>query len=485
MMNQLLSSVSKANIKNPENVTLTLQGTTIHSMKELREHFNRDEILAAFTDDHLLLWLQQHYYETEAEQLCMIGSGDNNCFRKICRVFGVNHMDYISLSEEEKKQQKQKEETVKKVISDTKADENLLKELPLIATDQEELAHLIDADEPKIYLCNESFSIPISKPGIEYIGIGDVSIENPFTPEQYRKAGITMTNISLPVTENPETTDAARVAAAANGYDSFHESHSALATLFHNRLKTYRIYEHYHLSFDSSVMGTFLTAVPNVLLPKKLLWKKPTTKPAVISLPEIQNVSQKLQPNITASRSMMYLLRRYWINSRTSVKSARKLRSFKSCRSRSNKVKKHSPLYLKQSCTKMPISMQCINLITLWIRLKWKNTITGFLTEDSCVPSKLWQVAVSNTRSPIFTLPSQKWRMISMITQIPSLIPHSQNINTTVRKSKSLFRKSATISASGKKTNPYPVICSACAGKQSDRTVPRDAITWFLSSAII
>lgn len=228
MMNQLLSSVSKANIKNPENVTLTLQGTTIHSMKELREHFNRDEILAAFTDDHLLLWLQQHYYETEAEQLCMIGSGDNNCFRKICRVFGVNHMDYISLSEEEKKQQKQKEETVKKVISDTKADENLLKELALIATDQEELAHLIDADEPMIYLCNESFSIPISKPGIEYIGIGDVSIENPFTPEQYRKAGITMTNISLPVTENPETTDAARVAAAANGYDSFHESHSAL-----------------------------------------------------------------------------------------------------------------------------------------------------------------------------------------------------------------------------------------------------------------
>ena len=220
MMNQLLSSVSKANIKNPENVTLTLQGTTIHSMKELREHFNRDEILAAFTDDHLLLWLQQHYYETEAEQLCMIGSGDNNCFRKICRVFGVNHMDYISLSEEEKKQQKQKEETVKKVISDTKADENLLKELALIATDQEELAHLIDADEPKIYLCNENFSIPISKPGIEYIGIGDVSIENPFTPEQYR------------------------------------------------------IYEHYHLSFDSAVMGTFFDSRSECTAAKKAALEK-------------------------------------------------------------------------------------------------------------------------------------------------------------------------------------------------------------------
>ena len=167
-----------------------------------------------------------------------------------------------------------KEETVKKVISDTKADENLLKELPLIATDQEELAHLIDADEPKIYLCNESFSIPISKPGIEYIGIGDDSIENPFTPEQYRIAGITMTNISLPVTENPETTDAARVAAAANGYDSFHESHSALATLFHTRLKTYRIYEHYHLSFDSSVMGTFFDSRSECTAAKKAALEK-------------------------------------------------------------------------------------------------------------------------------------------------------------------------------------------------------------------
>lgn len=189
MMNQLLHAVSKTDNKSSEKVTLTLQETTIHSLKELREHFNRDEILTAFTNDTLAVWLEQHYYETEAEQLRSVSSGDHNCFRKICRIFQVNYMDYISLSEEEKKNQAQKEEIVKKVISDTNADEKLLEELP--------------------------------------------------------------------VTENPETADAARVAAAANGYDSFHESHSALATLFHNLLKTHRLYEHYHLPFNSSVMGTF------------------------------------------------------------------------------------------------------------------------------------------------------------------------------------------------------------------------------------
>ena len=147
MMNQLLSSVSKTNIKNPENVTLTLEGTTIHSLKELR--------------------LLQHYYEAEAEQLRTIDSGDKNCFRKICRVFRVNYMDHISLTEEERKQLDQKKEIVKKVIADTKADEKLLEKLPFIATNQEELAGLIDSEEQKIYLCHESFSIPISKPGIE------------------------------------------------------------------------------------------------------------------------------------------------------------------------------------------------------------------------------------------------------------------------------------------------------------------------------
>lgn len=189
MMNQLLHAVSKTDNKSSEKVTLTLQETTIHSLKGLREHFNRDEILTAFTNDTLAVWLEQHYYETEAEQLRSVSSGDHNRFRKICRIFQVNYMDYMSLSEEEKKNQAQKEEIIKKVISDTNADEKLLEELP--------------------------------------------------------------------VTENPETADAARVAAAANGYDSFHESHSALATLFHNLLKTHRLYEHYHLPFNSSVMGTF------------------------------------------------------------------------------------------------------------------------------------------------------------------------------------------------------------------------------------
>lgn len=253
MTNQLLHDVSEGD----KRIILKLQDTEIHSLKELREHFNHDEILASFACGDLFFWLQQHYYETETNALRSIHPSDTNCFRRICDTFQVNYLDHVTLSEEEKKRQKQKESLVRQVITDTKADEKLLKELPYIAVDQEELAGLINAGETKIYLCNESFSIPISKPGIEYIGIGDVQIENSFTQEQYSKAGITITNITLPVTENPETIDSARMAAFANGYDSFSETHSALATMFHDKLKTHRMYKQYHLPFQSSVMGTF------------------------------------------------------------------------------------------------------------------------------------------------------------------------------------------------------------------------------------
>ena len=78
------------------------------------------------------------------------------------------------MSAEDRNILKAKEETLQKVLKDTGADQSLLKKLDIIAINQEELASLIDADEPQIYLCSNSFSIPISKPGHEYIGIGDV-----------------------------------------------------------------------------------------------------------------------------------------------------------------------------------------------------------------------------------------------------------------------------------------------------------------------
>mgnify|MGYP007112697476 FL=1 len=275
MINQLLNPVlTQSTATMEEKVILTLEGTTIHSLNELREHFNRNEILSFYSDGRLLTWLCQHYYETQADRLRALDPADKNCFRNLCGIFDVNYPDHIQMSAEDRNILKAKEETLQKVLKDTGADQALLKKLDIIAINQEELASLIDADEPQIYLCSNSFSIPITKPGHEYIGIGDVQIDNPFTNEQYSKAGITVTNITLPVTKNPDTSLAASQAAAANGYDSFHESHSALATLFHNTLKANRIYEVYSLPFNASVMKKFYNSRSECAAAKKTALEK-------------------------------------------------------------------------------------------------------------------------------------------------------------------------------------------------------------------
>ena len=55
MINQLLNPVlTQSTATMEEKVILTLEGTTIHSLNELREHFNRNEILSFYSDGRLL-----------------------------------------------------------------------------------------------------------------------------------------------------------------------------------------------------------------------------------------------------------------------------------------------------------------------------------------------------------------------------------------------------------------------------------------------
>lgn len=125
------------------------------------------------------------------------------------------------------------------------SDQALLSHVMETATNQSELAELLNNGCKTIYLCEGTFSVPIRKSGIHYCGIGNPKVETTFTAEQYKKAGITFDGITLPEMPDAETAYLAEQAAHENGYDDFAEKHCCLATLLHDRIKGYRIYRSY------------------------------------------------------------------------------------------------------------------------------------------------------------------------------------------------------------------------------------------------
>jgi hypothetical protein len=232
---------------------LKMNDKKIHSLQELRDNFDPEVIVKKYKNGKLELWLTQHYYYTEVTAVSKIDRNSKKLLPELCLALGVEYSPMNYISDEEKTALENRKEMVAKLTSD----EKILKNIFIVATNQSELAELLDNGEDMIYLCNNTFSIPITVDNKKYIGIGDVTIENAFTKTQYERAGIEIENITLPQEANPETIEIARTAAAQHGYDDFADCHSKLASTYHNLLKTNPLISCHRLPYDTSVAGKF------------------------------------------------------------------------------------------------------------------------------------------------------------------------------------------------------------------------------------
>ena len=239
--------------KMEENVTLILNDTEIHSLKELREHFNTEEILKAFFDNSLMHWLEQHFYDREAAKVSELSIEDSSCLQKLCTILSVNYTAHKPMTEQER----QEFDARRTLISTYTSDATVLANPWNVAINQTELVTLINKGTKDIFLCNECFSIPIRIPGISYTLIGNATLENPYTLEQYARAGISIKGIELPATTSETHAQIAREAAIANGYDDFADNHCPLTVAIHNMLKSCPIYDTFCLTYDSSVSSKF------------------------------------------------------------------------------------------------------------------------------------------------------------------------------------------------------------------------------------
>lgn len=141
-------------------------GIEVRSMEELRDNFSVLKVMDYLKTGRLLIWLRDRYLNEEADAVKELNPEDPECAKKLCAIFAV---PYDGVDDILKGYAIRKERLHRlKQYTDKKEYESLIDQT---AFDQDELYDLLDAETKEIYLCGERFHIPLSQPGITYIGI--------------------------------------------------------------------------------------------------------------------------------------------------------------------------------------------------------------------------------------------------------------------------------------------------------------------------
>ena len=183
-----------AKIKSP---LLMADGARVRTMEELREHFDIASILTYYDSGKLHEWLENYYYDEEADGISKLDPSSADIKDKICGILGVSYsgdeagnISLADVSDKNKRLDKLKKYT---------SEDEFLKAVDYVAFTQEELQVLLDGGAKKIYLCQEQgrFEIPEAE-GITYIGVNYPSAS---VPEWFGGKGIVLQNVDIGIEE--------------------------------------------------------------------------------------------------------------------------------------------------------------------------------------------------------------------------------------------------------------------------------------------
>lgn len=165
-------------------------GTKVRDLDALKEHFDIESLEKYFHDGKLLIWLEDRYYDDEADSVRAINDNDAYLEAKLCKIFDVETPEEVI----------RRTERLNRLKNYTD-DEKILSKVDFVAFDQEDLADLLDADTNEIYLCDNRFSIPLRVKNKNYIGISKaVVVIRSDKLVDFKNLGISFKNISF----NPE-----------------------------------------------------------------------------------------------------------------------------------------------------------------------------------------------------------------------------------------------------------------------------------------
>lgn len=160
-------------------------GTQVKTIKELREHFDLETVLANYKNGRLKKWLEMRGYTEEAKSISYLSDDQDNSIEKLCEklceILGVNcpagELERIDL--DAIVQRNERLERLKRYT----ADDTILAKVDCVAFTQEELDQIVSypfTTSPKeIYLCGEQgepFVIPQDEKDVLYIGVNNPEI---------------------------------------------------------------------------------------------------------------------------------------------------------------------------------------------------------------------------------------------------------------------------------------------------------------------
>ena len=145
-------------------------GVKVRTLDELKDNWSLEKVVENYLNGRLATWLNDRYYTELAEQVDALAEvQDNTALQKeLCRIFDVDFADEEDIDVDAVNERNHKLDILRQYT----ADDTVLKNVDIVAFDQEELGDILDSGENVIYLFNNTFSIPLSVKNKKYIGIG-------------------------------------------------------------------------------------------------------------------------------------------------------------------------------------------------------------------------------------------------------------------------------------------------------------------------
>ena len=167
----------------------------VRTIEDLREHFDLTKAVEYFLNGKLLIWLEARCYDKEANAIKKMNKDEAQLHQKLCSIFGVEYTEQDAPANmEEVEERNLRLARLKQYTSD----ETILSHVDHVAFDQEELSDLLDENIHDIYLCSNSFSIPLRFENKKYIGIGKVeAVINSSERVDFSSIGIEFENIQF------------------------------------------------------------------------------------------------------------------------------------------------------------------------------------------------------------------------------------------------------------------------------------------------